>query len=81
MFRYFNTSFRKITLSSSIVFVFSGTSFSLSFTDGVPQFTGGGSDSFVPLGRMSALTENELFPLIDLFSVFIVIGLTVVFFL
>ena len=37
-------SSREITLSSSIIFVSSGSNFSLVFTDGVSQFTGSETD-------------------------------------
>ena len=36
---------------SSIIFILSGTNFSLLFIDGVSQFTGSGSNSSVALGR------------------------------
>ena len=56
----FNTdifSSREITLSSSIIFLLFGTSFSLFLTDGVSQFTESESDSSVALGRTRALTK------------------------
>ena len=60
MISAFNTdifSSGEIALSSSIIFVLTGTNYPLFFTDGVSQFTGSGSDSSVALGRTGALTK------------------------
>ena len=40
-----------------IIFVFSGTSFSIFNIDGASQFVGSGSDSSVVLGRTGALAK------------------------
>ena len=50
-------SSREVTLFLRIVFVLSGTIFSLFVTDGVSQFTGSWGDSYVSLGRRRALTK------------------------
>ena len=70
MISVFNTDIftsRKITLSSSIIFVLSGTNYFLFYTDGVSQFTGSGIDSSVAPGRTGG--KIKLFPLEDLFSI------------